>query len=186
VSNGGFAASARHTDALCSSDFTLYLLHNTMKIKLLSFVTLAVLAGCASHPRSNTSSMAGENVEAAPNWKSRSSTLDEYKRDLALRITQANSSKVYAGRPQALLRSIIVVRYWVDANGKLMRSEIIRTNHDRANERTALTSLHNAYQFPKPPLHLLKQGRVDVTESWLFNDDGRFQLRTIAQPQMDE
>ena len=34
--------------------------------------------------------------------------------------------------------------------------------------------------------HLLNNRKLDVTETWLFNTDGRFQLRTIALPQMDE
>jgi protein TonB len=34
--------------------------------------------------------------------------------------------------------------------------------------------------------HLLRHGRLEISETWLFNNDGRFQLRTIAQPQMDQ
>jgi protein TonB len=33
---------------------------------------------------------------------------------------------------------------------------------------------------------LLRQGRLEILESWLFNADGRFQLRSIAEPQMDQ
>jgi len=84
-----------------------------------------------------------------------------------------------------LLRSVVVVKYVVDANGRLLHSEILRSNHDRATEATALSSLRTAAPFPKPAPQLLRNGRMELMETWLFNNDGRFQLRTIAEPQMD-
>ena len=117
---------------------------------------------------------------------SNSVTLTAYKRDAALRISQSNSSHVYTGRPQALLRSVIVLKYVINADGKLLRSEIIRSNHDKVTENIALSSISNAVPFPKPLSHLLTKGKLEITETWLFNTDGRFQLRTIALPQMDE
>lgn len=111
--------------------------------------------------------------------------LDEYKRELSQRISQVNSTKVYVTRPQALLRSVIVIHFWVDAQGGLTRSEIVRTNRDKAAETTALASLRGTAPFPKPPKALLAGGKVEISETWLFNNDGRFQLRSVAQPQMD-
>ena len=121
-----------------------------------------------------------------PDATSTENTVEGYKRDLAQRILQVNSTKVYTTRPQALLRSVIVVRYSVDAQGQLLRSEIMRSNRDGENEATALAALRKAAPFPKPASHLLRHGKVEVSETWLFNNDGRFQLRTIAQPQMDQ
>ncbi|WP_414691798.1 hypothetical protein [Noviherbaspirillum sp.] len=126
-----------------------------------------------------------ERVETLPDATSTAPTVDGYKRDLAQRISQVNSTRVYVGRPQALLRSVVVVRYVVDAQGALVRSEIMRSNRDRETEATALASLRGAAPFPKPASHLLRNGRLDLAETWLFNNDGRFQLRTIAEPQMD-
>lgn len=120
----------------------------------------------------------GEKYDAA--------TLESYKRDVAQRISQVNAAKVYPGRPQALLRSIIVLKYSINAHGNLVRSEILRSNRDRTTEMAALASLRSAVPFPKPALHLLRQGRVDIIESWLFNSDGRFQIRSIAEPQLSE
>jgi protein TonB len=117
---------------------------------------------------------------------SKSVTLNAYKRDLALRISQRNLNSIYTGRPQALLRSVIVLKFVMNADGKLLRSEIIRSNHDKATENIALSSISNATPFPKPLAHLLSNGKLEITETWLFNNDGRFQLRTIALPQMDE
>lgn len=113
-------------------------------------------------------------------------SVNEYKFALAHRIAQVNSTKVFVGRPQALLRSVVVVKYIVDANGRLVRSEIMRSNRDRTTEATALNSLRSTAPFPKPASALLRNGRVELTETWLFNNDGRFQLRTIAELQMNE
>ena len=112
-------------------------------------------------------------------------TVDGYKVDLAKRISQVNFTSVYVERPQALLRSVIVIKYVIDGDGNLVKSEILRSNRDKHAEASALGSLKSAAPFPKPPPALLKQGRIELSESWLFNNDGRFQLRSVALAQMD-
>jgi len=164
-----------------------------MNIRIAILLAAAVLAGCAS--RSDETPVARnadkptrteKKTEMPADIMSAARTIDDYKRDIALRISEANAPKVYAGRPQALLRSVIVVRYAVDGRGHLVRSEIMRSNRDHETESTALASLRSAAPFPKPASHLLRRGQLEVSETWLFNNDGRFQLRTIAQPQMDQ
>jgi protein TonB len=117
---------------------------------------------------------------------SKSVTLNAYKRDAAMRISQRNLNSIYTGNPQALLRSVIVIKYVINADGKLLHSEIIRSNHDKITENTAMSSISIASPFPKAISHLLINGKLEIIETWLFNDDGRFQLRTIALPQLDE
>lgn len=127
-----------------------------------------------------------EQVKTTPDGTSTANSLDDYKADLARRISQVNSTKVHIERPQALLRSVIVIKYVVDKDGNLVRSEVVRTNKDKVTESTALATLRNTAPFPKPPIALLSNGRIELSETWLFNNDGRFQLRTIAQPQKNE
>lgn len=148
---------------------------------------VAVLAACSHAPIDVTTGRVGAaRVQTTADGTSTARSVDAYKADLAQRISEVNSTRVYTDRPQALLRSIVVVGFSVDRDGNLIRSQILRSNHDRANEQTALAALRNSTPFPKPAPHLLRNGRVEVAESWLFNDDGRFQLRSIAQEQMDE
>lgn len=161
-----------------------------MHIRLTPLLVAAILAGCASGPADRAADRAAEKPGRAwggifPESASSARTLDAYKRDLALRISEVNSSKVYSGRPQALLRSVVVLRYAVDERGHLVRSEVMRSNRDHETEKIALASLRNSAPFPRPAPHLLRNGRLDMSETWLFNSDGRFQLRTIAEPQMD-
>lgn len=121
-----------------------------------------------------------------PDATSTATTLDDYKRGLAQRIVAVNSTEVYIGRPQALLRAVIVVKYYVNADGQLLRAEILRTNKDRKAEASALAAVRRAAPFPKPDSKFLRRGEVEIAESWLFNDDGRYQLRSIAEQQMDQ
>jgi len=144
-----------------------------------------MLAGCVTSPPPVPLGKA-DTVETKPDGTSMAATSDAYKQDIAQRISHVSSTKVYTGRPQALLRSVIVMRYAIDRDGKLLRSEIVRTNHDAETEATALAALKDAAPFPKPAAHLLRHGRIELSESWLFNNDGRFQLRSVALPQMAE
>jgi protein TonB len=156
------------------------------------FFTTAVLAGCASNtPDKIISTPTRDTAPAASPSKapsvsgSSALTLSGYKRDVARHISSTNSTKIYSGRPQALLRSVVVMKYTVDGSGQLVRSEILRSNHDDETETIAMRSLRSATPLPRPDAHLLRNGQLEVIETWLFNDDGRFQLRTIALPQMD-
>ncbi|MBC3830615.1 hypothetical protein H8K33_03745 [Undibacterium amnicola] len=118
--------------------------------------------------------------------KSNAKTLAAYQVELANHLSRVNVAKVYAGNPQALLRSVIVLRFSLNSQGSLMSKAIVRSNKDRETEATALSSLVKAQPFPMPSALLLKQGKLDLVETWLFNSDGRFQLRTIALPQANQ
>lgn len=156
---------------------------NIMKIKIAILLASAFLAACTGGVLRTGGD---KSAETTADGTSTAATLNGYKQDIAQRISQVNSTKTYTGRPQALLRSVIVLKFSIDGKGNLIRSEIQRSNHDRTNEATALASLRNTAPFPKPSSHLVRHGRVEISESWLFNNDGRFQLRSIALPQMDE
>jgi protein TonB len=148
-----------------------------------------MLAGCSQVPLAETATTPRsriEQVDTTRDGTSTAATVDSYKTDLAQRIYAVNSTQVYTTRPQALLRSVVVLKYTVDSGGNLVRSEVARSNHDRTTEATALATLRKSAPFPKPSPHLLRNGRLEMHESWLFNNDGRFQLRSLALVQMEE
>jgi protein TonB len=161
----------------------------SMTIRTPLLLAVAMLAGCSNVPlgeSANTSRPMIEQIGTTRDGTSTAATVDSYKADLAQRIYAVNSTQVYTTRPQALLRSVVVVKYTVDGAGNLVRSEIARSNHDRTTEATALATLRKSTPFPKPAPHLLRNGRLEMHESWLFNNDGRFQLRSLALVQMNE
>src|SRR2546428_12480250 len=163
------------------------------RISLALMAAGALLSGCAGTPTDSGRPSTGATSATRPpvsgastGTSSSAFRFESYKTELAQHISNSNASKVYPGRPQALLRAVIVLKYFVDADGRLLHTEIVRSNHDRAAESTALASLKSATPFPKPRSHLLSQGKVEISETWLFNDDGRFQLRSVAQQQINE
>ncbi len=66
----------------------------------------------------------------------------------------------------------------------MLQSAVYRTNGDDEAESTALATLRRASPLPLPPAKLLNaRGQVELFEDWLFNDNGKFQLREFASPQ---
>ncbi|WP_186132199.1 energy transducer TonB family protein [Burkholderia gladioli] len=111
-------------------------------------------------------------------------TQAQYRDAVAQRILDANAARVLHGTPQAMLRSLVVVSFTVDRDGRLAQSSVYRSNGDDDAEAIALQSLRRAAPLPRPPAGLLNgRGQVEMMESWLFNDNGQFQLRTRAQQQ---
>ncbi|WP_423680749.1 energy transducer TonB family protein [Undibacterium sp. WLHG33] len=162
-----------------------------MKKRILSMVTVCALVACSTNETGNSTGKAVNGAQSGKTGKgsesvsavSASRTVDAYKVEVAHRISHLHRQQVYSENPQPLLRSVVVVRYSINADGNLINAQIQRSNKDRDAERTALASLKNSAPFPKPHPQLLRGGRLDMSETWLFNDDGRFQIRSIALPQ---
>ncbi|XUW89199.1 TonB family protein [Burkholderia sp. M6-3] len=141
-----------------------------------ALLALAV-AGCTFTPPPHA-------VVATPPTVVNSATLDQYREAVAQRIVERNPSYVLRGTPQAMLRSLVVVSFTVDRNGHVVSSSVYRTNGDDEAESTALATLRRASPLPLPPGKLLDgRGQLELFEDWLFNDDGKFQLRELASPQ---
>ncbi|WP_025598999.1 TonB family protein [Burkholderia sp. WSM2230] len=142
----------------------------------MALLALAV-AGCTITPPPRA-------VVATPPAAVNSVTLDQYREAVARRIVERSPSYVLRGTPQAMLRSLVVVSFTVDRNGHVVQSSVYRTNGDDEAEGTALASLRRASPLPLPPGKLLNgRGQLELFEDWLFNDDGKFQLRELASPQ---
>jgi protein TonB len=111
-------------------------------------------------------------------------TLENYHVEIAQQILERNPSYVLHGTPQAMLRSVVVVAFTVDRDGRVIHSSVYRTNGDPEAEATALATLRRSSPLPPPPGRLLDaRGHLELMEDWLFNDNGKFQLRTLASPQ---
>ena len=135
-----------------------------------------------------------ETVEVAPaapaspsssklRLAARDPALDDWKRVAAERVYAANRGHLFEGRPEHLLRAVIVVEVTVDREGKVTRSKILRSPGIASLDSVALTSLKTASPLPAPPSKLVAKGPLVFSETWLFRKDGRFQLRTLALPQ---
>jgi len=109
-------------------------------------------------------------------------TIDEYKVLVAQRIAGANAASTFHGVLPAMLPAIVVVDISVDRDGALASVRVHRSRDEQAS-KVALDAVRLAAPFPKP-LHLLKSGHhLDFSETFLFDDDYHFQLRSLVAPQ---
>ena len=160
-----------------------------LKSPLRSGAAALLLTACAhtaAPPSAPAAIPAAPPAVAERSTNSAASNVAGYKTDVAHRVYQANSEQVFAGQPPPLLRSIVVVSVVVDENGKLVSSRIFRDNGDVEARNLALASLQRASPLPRPTRAVLRQGKVEYLESWLFRRDGKFQMRTLAEIQASE
>lgn len=120
-------------------------------------------------------------VAPPPAATSGAGNVDEYKREFASRVHQVSSGQIFTGAPPNLLRSVIVMSVALDSSGNVVDARVLRDNGDPETVRSALDSVRRAAPYPRPASRLVNRGRLEFTESWLFRDDGRFQLRTLAE-----
>lgn len=127
--------------------------------------------------------IAAEPAATARPRRSGASRAAEYKIEVAEHIHAASESSVYEGAPPPTLRSVVVVSLAIDRAGNLIESRVVRDNGDADMVRAALESARRAAPFPVPSSGVAPRGRVSFFETWLFRDDGRFRLRSLAQAQ---
>ncbi len=108
--------------------------------------------------------------------------LDRYKRAVAQQILHANAPSTYDGIPPHLLRAVIVLQLTVDGKGALTGVRTLRSRNDEL-AAAATKSVRAAGPLPAPPRELLRGGRLEFAETWLFRDDGKFQVRSVAEAQ---
>jgi protein TonB len=114
----------------------------------------------------------------APSYKS----MQQYEFALAKRIFDRNRGHTIRGKLQPLLRAVVVLHFEVDGDGKVHNVRTWRTP-EREADHLARASLVRAGALPVPPEQWLQGGRLGVTETWLFNSDGRFHLRALSPQQ---
>ncbi|WP_175102615.1 energy transducer TonB family protein [Pararobbsia alpina] len=146
-------------------------------------VCLLALSGCAEPPAAKAFFKA---LDLGPSATEERKQID-YKTQVAQRIEEVNAAAITPGHPQAMLRSVVVLTFLIGKSGQILKASVYRTNGDDLAERVAMTSLKRSAPFPPPPKALLNRaGQVELMEAWLFNNDGRFQLQTLASAQKDE
>lgn len=165
-----------------------------LRIAFALVAAAGILAGCQSPapPAAPAPTASPPPVVAAPapartygpvGLAARDPALERYKRAAAERIHEANRSLLFDGRPHHLLQAVIVVELTVDKQGNVARSKIVRSPGIATLNNVALSSLKSASPLPAPPTALVAKGPLTYSETWLFNNQSRFQLRTLALPQ---
>jgi protein TonB len=168
-------------------------LKSSIRIGIALAAAAAVLGGCgtptppatpaAAPPIAATAAPAPAPTYGPAGIAARDPALERYKRAAAERIHEKNRSMLFDGRPHHLLQAVIVVEVTVDKQGNVARSKIIRSPGIATLNNVALGSLKSASPLPAPPIALVAKGPLVYSETWLFNNQSRFQLRTLALPQ---
>lgn len=118
---------------------------------------------------------------AAP---ARAQSADQVKADFARAVYRHWAAKVHNERPQALLRAVVVLRIKLNEQDQ-WQAEVFRDNPQQP-EMTQV-ALETVTRLP-PPVGLSARAREllhgqGLIEAWLFQNDGRFALKTLAKPQ---
>lgn len=139
-----------------------------------------LLFGCSMMP---TSIFTRPTPASAGALESDARSLDAYKNVIAQHILAGNPDTVFSGQLPPMLPAIVVVNIGIDADGRLSKA-VVQRSRDAEASRVALASLRRVAPFPKPARLLRAGSRVlEFSETFLFNDDYKFQLRTLAGPQ---
>ena len=106
--------------------------------------------------------------------------LDDYKTQVAHHVADHNPERSYTGTLPPMLPAIVVLEITVDRDGQLADVAVQRSRDPDASE-IALASVRRSAPLPPPPT-----GRLTFSETFLFADSERYQLRSLAGPQASE
>ncbi len=111
-------------------------------------------------------------------------TPDEVKADFARAVYQSSAAKVHNERPQPLLRAVVVLRVKLDEQNQ-WKAEVFRDNPEQPEMTRA--ALESVAKLPAPTALSPRAAEIlrneGLIEAWLFQNDGRFALKTLAKPQ---
>jgi protein TonB len=159
----------------------------TIRTSAISFLVLASLCGCSlivagvSETASLATHLIPSRSKPAPDVPP-SPNLDAYKTQVAYRVMERNPGQTFSGQLPEMLPAIVVLNITVDKNGELKAVEVQRSRDDNAS-RVAVDSMRRSGPLPKPTNLLADSDAVTFSETFLFNDQYRFQLRSVAGPQ---
>ena len=114
----------------------------------------------------------------------RAQSADQVKADFARAVYSSSATQVHNEQPQPLLRAVVVLRIRLDEHDK-WQAEVFRDNPNQPEMTQA--ALESVAKLPAPvglsPKAAAMLRGEGVVEAWLFQNDGRFALKTLAKPQ---
>lgn len=164
-----------------------------LRVVLLFFGMLAGLCGCTTvvgTVASGVTSTVGHVASLATRPFSRSTSvpppagLDDYKSQVAQHVASHNPEHQYSGTLPAMLPAIVVLEITVDQDGR-MTDVAVQRARDAHAAQVALASMRRSEPLP-PPQRLAQAGPLKFSETFLFADAERYQLRSIASGQAAE
>jgi protein TonB len=157
-----------------------------MRHAITVLATAALLSACQTTPPpvSRTPSPAERTPLGTPAAIQLAASIDVYKSLVAQQIMAANAEYTFSGRLPPMLPAIVVLDLSVGPDGEL-KSVHVHRSRDSDASAAALAAVRRV-QVPFPPAgHLMRRHAktFDFSETFLFNEQYRFQLRTLSGPQ---
>lgn len=156
----------------------------------------ALVAGCATplneptRPADATSpapgTAAATQAPAArpatvPRVVSNAATPRDYRRDAANHLYQLNAKRIYSGKLPPMLYAIGVLQVDLDRQGRVLALHWMRApRHAPEVVAEIERTVRQAAPYPEPA----RMGRVTYTDTWLWDESGRFQLDTLTEGQL--
>ena len=149
---------------------------------------LAALCGCSTvQPVASTAKRIVAALLPTPNTAAPvappSRSLDAYKAEVAQHVMRANSGQTFSGQLPPMLPAIVVVNITVNEDGELQDVAVQRSRDPDAS-KVAVASMRRSGRLPRPANLLATNMRaLTFSETFLFDHQYRFQLRSLAGPQ---
>jgi protein TonB len=111
--------------------------------------------------------------------------LDDYKTQVARHVIEHNPEHNFTGTLPPLLPAIVVLRITVDRDGQV-QDVFVQRSRDPDASAVALAALRRSVPLPSP--RAVPEGADGLTfsETFLFADSDRYQLRSLAPQQASE
>jgi protein TonB len=151
----------------------------------IGFSSVAILTACSSTAPVPAAPAASPSVASAqpapaPTPFIPRLTLDAYKKAVAERIASVSPDIFVEPLPE-MFKSIVVLDITIDREGRLTQVSVRRSNGYKALENRATESVKRAAPFGPPAFTVRgRDGSVNFLETFLFRDDGRYQIRSLV------
>lgn len=147
------------------------------------------LAGCGTSPTapgavpgqlSHATSDRGDTQRPRPT-PSNATTARDYRKDAARYVYQLNKRRIYEGKLPPMLYAVGTLQVELDGGGKVMAMHWMRApTHAPEVIAEIEKAVLEASPFPAPT----KLGKVTWTDTWLWDEEGHFQLDTLSEGQL--
>ncbi len=120
----------------------------------------------------------------ASTFGARAESLDQVRRGFAQMLYEDAGPDINRGAPQPMLRAVVVLRVKLDQLGH-WTADVVRENDEQPElTRKAIASVGHLARTMEMSVTAAEQvHREGFLEVWLFQNDGRFALKTLALPQ---
>ena len=157
-----------------------------MRLAITVLAAAVLLSACqnASPPAGSMPLPVERTAPGTPAAIQLAANIDAYKALVAQQIMAANGAYTFSGRLPPMLPAIVVLDLSVGPDGELKNVHVHRSRDSEASA-AALAAVRRVPALFPPAGHLMRRHAktFDFSETFLFNEQYRFQLRTLSGPQ---